>query len=137
MADDNGPVSFLGHGLHLAKLNNGCSENIRLRRFKCFYGALPTSCMQIWEDLKNKLDIEHRLPPNANLDHFFMALRFLRLYEEMSVIAGIFGLNEKTAGKWTWYYVERISLLKSLKVSGILSGTSPTTRKQLARNLFV
>ena len=86
------------------------STNIRM--FRSNFGAHPNHCASIWRDLVTSTS---NLLTNADLDlqGFFMALNFLRVYQTEDQRAPLFGnieLNDMRARVWFW--VNKIASLK-------------------------
>jgi hypothetical protein len=107
----------LDHGGFSKRQINSAGPALKLDRFKSWFGSHPIVCAQIWEDLLTTEIVEARILPTDDIDHFFMALYFLKVYCTEQLRSGMFNLGEKTVRKWTWYFVEKISALKALKVS--------------------
>jgi hypothetical protein len=104
----------------VAAVNSDCNRqyklpfnDVHLRRWKHFYGALPDLCCIVWK----KLDA-HNSIDGAQFKHLMWALYFLKVYgkeEDCSNFAG--GVDEKTFRKWSHTFVEAISFLESSVVS--------------------
>jgi hypothetical protein len=83
-----------------------------MRRFREWYEAGPRSCSALYKDLRlARTDVQH------DIKHFFMALNWLTVYPTESVRAGTWGLCERRAREWTWFYNYAIQSLKAQKVS--------------------
>jgi hypothetical protein len=107
----------LEHGGYSERQINRAGLPLRYNRFKSWFGSHPVVCAQIWEDLLTTDIIEARIRPTDDLDHFLMALFFLKTYCTEHHRSGIFKLSEKSVRKGTWYFVGKMSALKGLKVS--------------------
>jgi hypothetical protein len=87
-----------------------------LRRFKGLCGALPKSCVELWNDLHTTSVGAACIPEAANVDHLFWALLFLKECPTESPLAGRLGKDEKAVRKWVLHCVVKISLLKPHKI---------------------
>jgi hypothetical protein len=86
-----------------------------VKRFQAHYGSSPLVCAVIWEDLVASNTLKARVKPK----HYFISLHFLKRYPTQETQAGVFGMNEKTASLWAWYFAKKIQALKSVKVSQV------------------
>ena len=66
-------------GLSKSQINSA-GPALKLGRFKSWFGSHPIVCAQIWEDLLTTEIFEARILPTDNLDHYFVALYFLKAY---------------------------------------------------------
>jgi hypothetical protein len=116
---------IMRQGLELAGFDhrriNSSGRVGNYRRFKAWYGSSPIVYAQIWEDLLTTEIAEARIRPKDDLDHFLLALYFLRTYPTEANRSGIFKMCEKTVRKWTWYFAGKIAALKGQKVSSATS----------------
>jgi hypothetical protein len=91
------------------KLNN--------TRFRTEYGADPHVIAQIWEDLQTTNIVEAKLPPNRrNLQHFLMAVHFLKRYPTQYQLGNLFHVSRDTIHNHYFYYVGLIQGLKKKKI---------------------
>jgi hypothetical protein len=84
------------------------SESINLRRFRAFFGIGPVAVAALYNDIKH----DHRIQANRLL----MALNFLKLYDLEHVLAGRWGINEKTLRELNRDTVKAIQDQKEKKV---------------------
>ena len=89
-----------------------------LRRFKGHFGSMPEVYAALWNELQQTDIPEARLEDAStkDLDRFFMTLLFLKVYDTQERLASRFGIDEDTVGLWVWYYLSKISGLKSAKI---------------------
>jgi hypothetical protein len=115
------PDEMMHKGLKLGGFNERQIKNaglaLKYTRFKSWFGSHPVVYAQIWEDLLTTEIVEARILPKHDVDYFLMALYFLKTYPNEELRSGMLKLGEKTVRKWTWYFVEKMSALKALKVS--------------------
>lgn len=88
-----------------------------VRRFKSHYGPSPVVCAAIWADLLAADKEACIVPVPGALDKFFLCLNFLKTYATEEKLSGFSKLHEKTARKWTWFFVSKLQALKAKKVS--------------------
>jgi hypothetical protein len=97
-------------GTAMMKCRQCRSETTRIRRFVGFFGIEPVHCAIVWRELDSFGWT--RLTRNAELKHLLWALHFLRRYKTEEVLSALAGpVDEKTARKWVWFYVEGITRL--------------------------
>lgn len=100
------PEDFLKLGVsYINKTGFRTSNNLCLRRFKCFYGVTPNVCCIVWNLLKDNL------VPLAEPKHLLWSLCFLKQYNVESVQHAMFNTDEKTIRKWTWTFIKLLSEL--------------------------
>ncbi len=80
---------FLNYGMALIRRANIGSTEIKLRRYKAFYGASPSVSSLLWSKLREIL------PSDCKKEHLFRALNFLRTYSTEAVRAALFGVDKK------------------------------------------
>lgn len=96
------------------------SVRIQDRRFRQHFGTTPEICAEIWERL-NPLETIEKEFHVVQIYHLLWALIFMKLYTKESIHASLVGgVNEKTFCKWTWIFVEAISLLEFDLVSSYM-----------------
>ena len=83
--------------------------------FRSSYGCAPSVVCILWEYLVDT----GNLPEGGALEHLMWTLCFMKTYtkaKELSVLCG--GADKKTIRKWAWQFIEALSDLESLIVSG-------------------
>ena len=103
---------FAGFPPHRSAKHN---EATKISHFQGAFGADPKSCSKMFYDIQTR-DIGSAAIPNPKLDHFFVALSFLKTYQTEAKSAGTTGLHEDTVRKWAWKYCIAIQALKQYKV---------------------
>ena len=105
--------NFWHAGSIIIKNSKKCrSIHVRDRRFRQYFGTTPEICAEIWERLDPFKTIE-KVFHGVQIKHLLWALMFMKLYSTESVHASLAGgVDEKTFRKWTWIFVEAISLLE-------------------------
>lgn len=97
------------------------SRSTNLGRFRSHYGSNPSVYAKIWEDLQTlpipEAHIDSREGQFINLDNFLLAMHFLKCYPTETQLAASFKVCEKTAGKCSWFFAQRVRALKTAKVS--------------------
>ena len=93
------------------------AEETNVRRFQSHYGSSPLVCSMIWKDLVTAPG--QVLPKSATFDKFLMALYFLKEYPTKEKLAGMWYTCEKSARKWSWFFVNKIQALQAKKVSHV------------------
>ena len=78
-------------------------------RFVAFYGSKPVVYTKLMLDLQASIN-------DFSPTKFLMSLHFLRRFPSETEQAAMFSICEKTARKWTWFYIEKIAQLKETKV---------------------
>ena len=87
------------------------------RRFKNYFGSTPYVCTLIWEDLQTTEILEARVEKkDINIEHFLMAMHFLKTYPKEYEREVAFDVSEKYGREKTWMWVEKIRGLKAEKV---------------------
>jgi hypothetical protein len=69
----------------------------------------------IFNDLQTT-DIPEARNPNSDPLSLLIATHWLKTYPKEAQIAGTFKVDEKTARKYVWKYVQAIAALKGIKV---------------------
>jgi hypothetical protein len=114
------PDQTMARGLKFAGFDEGrvgrVGQALNERRFRSWYGSNPNVIARIWEDLLTTEIAEARIPPEADFDRFLMSFYFLKVYPTEEHRSGIFEVCEKTARRWSWYFVGKLSALKAQKV---------------------
>jgi hypothetical protein len=87
-----------------------------LRRWHAYYGASPETCAQLFYDLQTT-QVQDARVERPDPYEFLIAFYWLKGNETDEKLAGQFKMDEKTARKWKWYYVHRISAMTAQKVS--------------------
>ena len=105
-------LNFAGFPPHRSANHNDATK---LSHFQGAFGADPMSCCKMFYDIQ-ALDIGLATIQNPKLDHFFVALSFLKTYQTEAKSAGTTGLHEDTVRKWVWKYCIAIQALKQYKV---------------------
>lgn len=113
---------ILQMGLALIGFSQQRQANVQrttnLLRFKAHYGSHPIVYAQIWEDLQTTTIPEARIDAQKIHPHnFLMATHFLARYPTEQEQASTFGICDKTARYWTWFFACKIQALKAQKVS--------------------
>jgi hypothetical protein len=80
-------------------------------RFKAAYGIGPNACKNVFEDIRS-----YGLVKNPMLEHFLMAVSWLKQYPSESNLAGRWQTSEKTASHHCWMYVRAFQKLKEHKI---------------------
>ncbi len=87
-----------------------CSQDLSIRRFRAHYGVdSPALSALIF-------DMEREGTP-VIMKSLFMAINWLKLYEQEEVMAGRWGYGEKYCRETVQNYLKRIQKLKSIKIS--------------------
>ena len=86
-----------------------------LELFRNHYGSNPVVYTAICNDLQTTDDPEAHVNV-VNILYFLMAVHFLKVYPTELTLSSIFGVSNRTARSWTWYYLRKIQALKSSKV---------------------
>jgi hypothetical protein len=105
---------FFGCGLRLAGHPQKNLENatkLDHHRFRAAYGIGPNACKSVFEDIKTK-----RLVTKPNMEHFFVALSWLKQYPTESNQPGHWGLCENSAREYSWKYTQAFQKLKDHKI---------------------
>lgn len=112
-------VQFLALGLETAGFPNHRNSRhaTNLRRWHAHYGASPETVSQVFHDLQTTEIIEARLDGQPCAFEFLLPFFWLKTNASEERLAGMFGVNEKTARKWKWESIIRIAALKEQKVS--------------------
>ena len=107
-----GPEVFLSLGLKLIG-RNGVVTDSQMIRYRSVFGTNPTVISITW----NMID-EDGLDPSAKPVHILWAYMFLKIYASKAVNALLCSganegkpVNKETFRKWSWYFVEKISIL--------------------------
>ena len=94
-----------------------CQRSTNLKRFRANFGAAPIVYAQIWEDLlTTKMKGANIIDSKPKYDDFLLAIYWLRCYPTEQQLEAQFGVSDKTARKYVWYYTNKIAALKKLKV---------------------
>lgn len=107
VALDGARILEIGLGLVGFDKVRGSSEATSIRRFRAFFGIGHAGISAMYNDLKH-------LGIQAN--RLLMAMNFLKLYDTEHVLAGRWGLNEKTIRELNRDTVKSIQGLKEKKV---------------------
>ena len=109
---------FMVLGLDTAQYYKWRKYNLlpNIDRFRRDYGAHPATCEAIWNDLQSSTDPEIHVDKKGKPLHFLLALRWLYKYHTEEDLGKFFRMTEKTVGKWTKHYAEKICLLLESKV---------------------
>jgi hypothetical protein len=98
---------FLSQGI----VGGGFTET----KFKAHVGVSPEVTFQTWELITRK-------PKHSKPKHLLWALLFAKLYSTEEVLAGMVGVTRKTFRKWSWKFLKKIAMLKSIVVRGMFVG---------------
>lgn len=98
-----------GHTWTKASLEN--ATKLDHHRFRAAYGIGSNACKNVLEDIKSM-----GLVKNPKLEHFFVALSWLKQYPTESNHAGHWHMNEKTASSYNWMYTRAFQQLKEHKI---------------------
>jgi AraC-like DNA-binding protein len=85
-----------------------------LRRFRSLFGCSP----KVLTALFNTLLKQNLISTSAKVQHLMWALAFLKSYNTESYFAMTYRVSEKTIRKWIWFFLERISQLDVVSVTG-------------------
>lgn len=86
-------------------------------RFESHYGVTCTIAVRVFHDLQQTAFDDARVDGSEiNLDHFLMALYFLKLYPKEAQIEALFDLSPKWARMKIWRYAKAIQALKQEKI---------------------
>lgn len=77
------------------------ATKLKLRRFFAAYGVSPPALKALFDDLQPTVD-------DPDLRFFLIAVFWLKAYIVEELIAGFFGLTEKSARKEIWKYISAI-----------------------------
>lgn len=88
-------------------------------RFRSHYGSEPIVYAALWKTIQAQNVDQNANERKLKLDHFLMALFFLKCYPKESHLAGKFNVSEKTARDIVWFHVGKIQELKAIKVRSI------------------
>ena len=93
-------------------------QKTKVRRFKAHYGSNPKVYAELFETLQSTNITAAKLNnPSMNaFDKFMMTLYFLKTYPTEKELNSRFGHDEKTARKWTRFFIDKISSLLPEKV---------------------
>jgi hypothetical protein len=119
MEDVEGKVLVIGLLLAGYTLSNQQKSEQNTRRFHGMYGSSPRVVSKIWHDLLGNNAEVSRMKATEGIKWLFLALYFLKCYPTEEAVAGRFGMSEKSARKWVWFFITKIQSLKVIKVSGI------------------
>ena len=86
-----------------------------LERFVSHFGASPEAHSLIFNDLQ-RTDIPEARTLKPDPLSLLIATHWLKTYPKEAQIAGTFKVDEKTARKRVWDYVQAIAALKGIKV---------------------
>jgi hypothetical protein len=115
------PDQILERGLSLVNYSlnrqHACRETL-LRRFRGHFGSNPIAYAEIFIDIQTKLpQAECVVGESLSLDYFLIGIHFLKCYPTEEQQSAIFQVDEKTARRWTKFYIGKIHALKAQKVS--------------------
>jgi hypothetical protein len=104
-------------GLGLAGFDLSRSRNpesvLNQRRFKAFYGSSYGAITDLWEDLVITPIDEARIDlDNDCLEHFFVAMFFLKTYSCEHIMAGLYKHSENAVRGYWHYYCAKVQALK-------------------------
>jgi hypothetical protein len=87
------------------------------RRFRELFGCGPLVALALWVRI-----VENELaPPKGIIRHMLWALLFLKTYATETILCQMVGVKDKkTFRKWSWKFVEAISMLEPIVVSSLL-----------------
>lgn len=106
---DEDDILYLGLSLVGFQEHRHKAMELRVRRFRAFFGVSPKALSSLYNDLSNIMD-------KRNPSHFLMAINWLKLYDSEHVLAGRWSLNEDTIRINVRNYVSKIQQLKQTKV---------------------
>ena len=111
------PADWCELGLQLVGFDKSRQTCYRtnLERFVTHFGASPETHSLIFNDLQTT-DIPEARTPNPDPLSLLIATHWLKTYPKEALIAGTFKVDEKTARKYVWKYVQAIAALKGIKV---------------------
>lgn len=94
--------------------NRKWSSKDKERRIRSCFGAPSDIIADIWNIIEADGDLQFGARPK----HLLWALVLLKVYSTEEIHCSIVGWpSAKTFSKWSWYFVERISLLKDDVIS--------------------
>jgi hypothetical protein len=108
----------LTQGLAALRVTIGRKETARqVKIFEKHYGIHPYHVARIWRDFTLTDIAEAKLnPKKEKLKHFFIALYFLRCYNEETQNATTFDCDPDTCRKWQWVFVRKLAAMKRAKI---------------------
>lgn len=111
------PSQMLRRGLKLLglsqKVQNRRDKGSNVRVFKSHYGVHPNHTSTAWRDIINTQQLDEH---EVDLKAFFMALNFLRCYDNEDIRATRFGVDKWKMRKLVWCWIQRLANLKALKI---------------------
>lgn len=116
------PDEILYTGLTLVGFSDDRQQVCRdtsLVRFRSHYGSNPLVYSELCEDLQTTNIAEARVD-DMKIHYFLMSIHFLKCYPTAEQQSALFKVDEKTARKWTRFYISKIAALKPQKVHIIL-----------------
>lgn len=98
------------------EIRQKCCIEQKLIRFNAHFGAGPTSCSLIFQDIQKEDCAGEKRINQPDIFYFFMSMMWLKAYPSEPVLAGKFQVSERSVRKWCWRFLEAIQALKSKKV---------------------
>lgn len=115
------PKALMKRGLKLVgyskkRQSNVCAATL-YERFRANYGSDPEVYAKLFVDLQTTPIPEAQVSEkDLCVDDFLMSLHFLKCYPTELQQEAIFKVCNKTARKWTWFYITKMHHLKQQKV---------------------
>jgi hypothetical protein len=117
----NSAEDFMALGLSIAGYDLWKSYKLEanIERFKKHYGVTPTTCADVWRDLKISTDERIHVGKKGKPANLLLACRFLFKYDTQTDLGSFFKIrSDKTVGKWCEIYVSKLALLlRSKKIT--------------------
>jgi hypothetical protein len=115
------PKALMKRGLKLVGYSKKRQKNVCLDtsydRFRAHYGSNPEVYAQLFIDLQTTTIPEANIAEkDLCIDDFLMSLHFLKCYPTELQQEALFKVSDRTARKWTWFYITKIHFLKQQKV---------------------
>lgn len=84
------------------------------RKFRAIFGVPPYICVSIWTQLQDGLN------QGSEKKHLLWCLHHMKVYSTENVNCAIWGCDEKTFRKWSWYFIGKISLINIVSFFSII-----------------
>ena len=108
-------LAFVGNPPTLEENYNELTK-LQLRIWRAHFGVCPRASLKMWRLLLQEFG---NIGPTKGLElpAFFMTLFFLKTYPTVDVLASRVQKDPKTARKWVWFYINKMSDLTHILVS--------------------
>lgn len=101
-------------------VQNRTTADRNLSRFKDAFGATPTVCSLLFDDLQTT-DLPTKIS-KPNVEYYLMTLCWFRTYRTRKSFAGQFKVHENTVTNYIWPYAKAIQGLKEQKIRWEFAG---------------